>query len=230
MKHLLALLSAGISIAAGSSLACAADLPLMAAPIASLPQQASWTGPYIGADLGYMFGSTAVTDAGVVTETGAATDGFIAGVLGGYNWQIDDTWVAGIEGDISLASVHGNGTAGPTPPPPSTPNSYDLNWAANIRGRVGFLIMPDTLLYGAGGVAFTDLRFTEGDSGTVDLGVVRTGWTIGAGIEHAFTDQLFGRVEYLYANYGNVSYGPPNDTYVVGFTASTVRAGLSLKF
>lgn len=225
MKHLIAVLGAAVSVAAGGSLAHAADLPMMAAPIASVPQQSSWTGPYIGADLGYMFGSTAFTDAGVVIETGAATDGFIGGIYGGYNWQIDDSWVAGIEGDVSLASVHGNGGV---VVPPSTPNSYDLNWAANIRGRIGFLIMPDTLLYGAGGVAFTDLRFTEGSS--LDAGVVRTGWTIGAGIEHAFTDQIFGRVEYLYADYGNVTYGPPKDAYIVGFKASTVRAGLSLKF
>ena len=175
MKHLIAVLGAAVSVAAGGSLANAADLPMMAAPIASVPQQSLWTGPYIGVDLGYMFGSTAVTDPGVVTETGAATDGFIGGIYGGYNWQIDDSWVAGLEGDVSLASVHGNGKAIPTP------NSYDLNWTANIRGRIGFLIMPDTLLYGAGGVAFTDLRFTEGSS--PDVGVVRTGWTIGAGAE-----------------------------------------------
>ena len=226
MKHYVAVLGGAISFAACGSFANAADLPMMAAPIASVPQQSSWTGPYIGADLGYMFGSTAVTDAGVVTETGAATDGFIGGIYGGYNWQIDDSWVAGIEGDVSVAGVHGNGA---TVLGGSTPNSYDLNWAANVRGRIGFLIMPDTLLYGAGGVAFTDLRFTEGGA-SQNLGVVRTGWTIGAGIEHAFTDQIFGRVEYLYADYGNVTYGPSNDAYIVGFKASTVRAGLSLKF
>jgi outer membrane immunogenic protein len=144
MKHLIAVLGAAVSVAAGGSLANAADLPMMAAPIASVPQQSLWTGPYIGADVGYMFGSTAVTDQGVVTETGAATDGFIGGIYGGYNWQIDDSWVAGLEGDVSLASVHGNGNS---TPPQDTPNSYDLNWAANIRGRIGFLIMPDTLLY-----------------------------------------------------------------------------------
>src|SRR5947209_200703 len=125
MKHLFGLLAAGISIAAAGSMANAADLPMMAAPVASTPQQASWTGPYAGVDLGYMFGSTSVVDAGVVTETGAATDGIIGGIFAGYNWQIDETWLAGIEGDLSLASVHGNGTA-----IQATPNSYDLNWAA----------------------------------------------------------------------------------------------------
>jgi len=224
MKHLFGLLAAGISIAAGGTMASAADLPMMAAPVASAPEQASWTGPYVGVDLGYMFGSTSVVDAGVVTETGAATDGIIGGVFGGYNWQVDNNWIAGIEGDISLANVHGNGVI-----IQPTPNSYDLNWAANLRGRVGVLVMPDTLLYAAGGVAFTDLRFTEGGTST-PTGVVRTGWTIGAGVEHAFTDQLFGRVEYLYADYGKVTYGTTPDDYVIGFTASTVRAGLSMKF
>jgi len=205
-------------------LAQAADLPT-AAPVAP-PPSLSWSGPYVGVDLGYMWGSTSVNDTGVVTETGAPTDGIIGGVLAGYNWQIDDVWVAGIEADVSLANVHGTGVAAAAPP-----NSYDLNWAANLRGRIGYLIIPDTLLYAAGGLALTDLRFTEGSSPTPNnLGVTRAGWTIGAGIEHAFSDQLTGRLEYLYADYGSVTYGTPADFYTIGFTANVVRAGLSWKF
>ena len=52
MKHLIAVLGAAVSVAAGGSLANAADLPMMADPIASVPQQSLWTGPYIGADVG----------------------------------------------------------------------------------------------------------------------------------------------------------------------------------
>lgn len=226
MKLALGLVFAGVGIFA-VQLAQAADLP-MAAPMAPVapPPALSWTGPYVGVDLGYMWGSTSVNDNGTVTETGAATNGILGGVLAGYNWQIDDTWVAGIEADASLANVHGTGVA----VPPDLPNSYDLNWTANVRGRIGYLIMPDTLLYGAGGLALTDLRFTEGSSPAPAIGVTRAGWTVGAGIEHAFSDQLTGRLEYLYADYGTVSYGPPNDVYKIGFTANVVRAGLSWKF
>lgn len=227
MKLVLGLVVVGIGIFA-APLAQAADLP-MAAPMAPVvpPPALSWTGPYVGVDLGYMWGSTSVNDTGVVTETGAATNGILGGILAGYNWQIDDVWVAGIEADASLANVHGNGVSIPVP---ATPNSYDLNWAANLRGRIGYLIMPDTLLYAAGGLALTDLRFTEGSSPGQNNGVTRAGWTIGAGIEHAFSDQLTGRLEYLYADYGTVTYGTPADFYTVGFTANVVRAGLSWKF
>ena len=227
MKFALGLVFAVIGIVA-TPVAQAADLPMEAPMVPVAPPPAlSWTGPYVGVDVGYMWGSTSVNDNGVVTETGAATNGILGGVLAGYNWQVNDLWVVGIEADASLANVHGTGTS---TLPPATPNSYDLNWTANVRGRIGYLIMPDTLLYGAGGLALTDLRFTEGSSPAPNLGVTRAGWTVGAGVEHAFSDQLTGRLEYLYADYGTANYGPPNDVYKIGFTANVVRAGLSWKF
>ena len=121
-----------------------------------------------------------------------------------------------------------------TPPHGAVPSSsftYDLNWAANLRGRLGYSVTPTTLLYAAGGLAVTDLRFTEVSTSTNNAGVVRAGWTIGGGIDHAFKSNLVGRLEYLYADYGHVRYNlSPSDWYDVGFTAQTLRAALIWKF
>src|SRR6266581_5974840 len=66
-----------------------------------------------------------------------------------------------------------------------------------------------------------------------------SGWTAGAGIEAAFTDNLTAKIEYLYlklgnslctsnASCGNDPGGPPNDT--VKFSTSMIRLGINYKF
>jgi outer membrane immunogenic protein len=205
----------------------AADLPILLSPIPEVQDTSSWTGPYIGAQLGYMFGSTSVDDTGVIVETNAPTDGFLGGVVGGYNWQLDDTWVVGIEGDASFGSIHGNGrvSTGKT-----ASNSYDLNWTADLRGRIGYLVTSDTLLFAAAGLAWSDLRFIEGQS-SLGGGVIRTGWSVGVGVDHAFTTNLVGKLEVLHADYRTVTYGTvPSDYYKIGFTANVVRGALMWKF
>ena len=50
------------------------------------------------------------------------------------------------------------------------------------------------------------------------------GWTIGAGVDQAFTKNLIGRVEYLYADYGHKNFTvTPASTHNIGFKAQVVR-------
>src|SRR5665213_891202 len=215
-------ISLGLAVAGLASAAHAADLPTSSPAPPTPPPEYTWAGRYFGAHIGYMWGTTSVVDTGVLVEPGAPTDGFIGGLLGGYNWQ-NSAWVYGLEIDGSIAGVHGNGAVA------SSGFTYDLNWAANLRGRLGYSVTPTTLLYAAGGLAVTDVRFTEVSA--IPIGVVRAGWTIGGGVDHAFTSNLVGRLEYLYADYGHVRYNlSPSDWYDVGFTAQTLRAALIWKF
>ncbi len=137
-------------------------------------------------------------------------------------------------------------------------NSYDVRWTSHIRGRLGYAF-GDWLVFGAGGFAVADLSFREGainttfvqlpqsGGGTVpppggagstpapspqnDDGGKYYGWSIGGGIEHAFTANLVGRVEYFYDNYGHKgSVGALGDSYRVSLTGQTVRAALAWKF
>jgi outer membrane immunogenic protein len=184
------------------------------------PMSFNWTGPYVGVDFGGMFGKTRVVDTGFLVEPGASTDGVLGGVLAGFNWQ-DGAWVYGIEGDASWASVSGHGVVSSP-----EPLHYAMHWAANGRLRVGYTVAPETLVFVAGGLAVTDLRFTEIDF----IGKTRWGWTIGAGLEEAFSDCLVGRIEFLYADYGRVTYTQgPFDFYQVNFSAPEVRAALVWK-
>ena len=204
----------------------AADLPVR------LPEPVfTWAGPYVGVHAGYMWGRSHVIDNGVLTENAARTNGGLIGVMAGYNWH-RDAWVFGVEGDVALANVRGRGIA--IPPilvPIVTPNNYSMDWVAHLRGRVGYSVTSTTLLFVAGGIGFTDLRFTPGGGNNQIIGTTRVGWTLGAGIDHAFTSNLIGRLEYLYDDFGTKSYTiAPNDVYTVGFKAQTVRGALIWKF
>jgi opacity protein-like surface antigen len=105
---------------AGASLAEAADLQITKAPPFLPPPPFSWTGFYLGGNVGAGFGTTetsvnvgpaltAVTatpvtaTAPLVSET---FNGFVGGIQAGYNWQAGVV-VLGVEGDLDAAGLQG---------------------------------------------------------------------------------------------------------------------------
>jgi outer membrane immunogenic protein len=56
------------------------------------------------------------------------------------------------------------------------------------------------------------------------------GWTVGAGLEYAFTNNLIGRIEYRYTDYGDETHPP---SIIVPHTddlqTSDVHLGVSYK-
>ena len=129
----------------------------------------------------------------------------------GYNWQFAPLWVVGIEGDVAWADNSKTlagipGTFGPTglgvgPGAAALDSSnVKLGWDASLRGRIGFLITPTWLLYATGGAAWQHVDINASCSGMGGTGnaswcvvardenvsSVKTGWTIGGGIEGAF--------------------------------------------
>jgi outer membrane immunogenic protein len=95
-------------------------------------------------------------------------------------------------------------------------------WDASIRGRLGFLLVPNVLLYGTAGVSWLHVEATSncdatGPDGTcapnAPLGAffsppiianstARPGWTLGAGFEVNLWGRWLVRSEYRYADYG----------------------------
>ena len=215
-----------------SSAASAADIPVKA-PRLPPPVVSMWDGFYGGVHVGYLWGSTRVVEDGVLTDPHAPTEGGVGGVLAGVNRQ-NGAYVFGLEGDFGWA--HARGTGGGTVTPIDLANQYTINWTSYLRARAGYLIDPTTLLFIAGGLALTDFRFQEGDV-RGNLGTVFAGWTIGGGIDHILsasvtnTNQLIGRIEYLYADYGHKIYRTASDEiYDVGLTSHTLRGALILRF
>ena len=217
-------------IAMISSAAVAADLaPQAVEPVAPVVMPLSWTGFYVGAELGYGWGTSPApygfTPGGPYDfqQNGPDQKGFVGGGFVGYNYQIGQ-FVIGAEGDFQYSDIHGddNRSGGDV-------NGLDANWQASARLRLGYAV-DRFLPYITGGVAFlnTDATAPFSSSDTLNL----TGWTIGAGLEYAFTDNIIGRIEYRYSDYGKKEASFPNLGYYEEYHPkhNTVEVGISYKF
>ncbi len=184
--------------------------PAPAAPMEQPPLN-TWSGPYAGVNLGYGF-------SGRVKEPGNTvnTDGFVGGGFLGYNYQMDN-FVAGVEGDIGYGGFKGDNAG--------TEAKGGLN--GSLRGRLGYAVSPDILPYVTAGGAAQSLKVTEG--GVSDKNTL-VGWTAGAGTDIRITDNVFGRVEYRYTDYGNKSFTTGSGTRDVDAHDHRVQFGIGMKF
>lgn len=219
-----------------ASPASAADLRL---PVKAPPPSPifSWTGFYVGAEVGYAWGrdTTAEFLTGTNTFTGLRWDykpkGVLGGVFAGYNYQTGPM-VFGLETDVGLADVKG----GFNDPPLGGAGDTKIDWQGSLRGRLGFAA-DKVLFYGTGGLAYANISHTYRNlvAGSAETtSGFRTGWTVGAGLEMAVTHNFLLRAEYRYSDLGAYRY----DSVVTfpGLTGqqeprfSTVRAGAVYKF
>jgi outer membrane immunogenic protein len=187
-----------LAAAAFASQAQAADLGArrVEVPAAIVAPVFNWTGFYAGLNVGVGIANTnmAVVAPGI---PGSGT-GLVAGGQIGYNHQINN-FVIGVEGDLGYFGVNRGGNAllgGQV--------FWKTSFDASIRARAGVAV-DRTLLYVTGGVAFADIKLTQNfvGGGGATGSQTRVGWTLGAGIEHAVTQNWTVRAEYLYANYGS---------------------------
>ncbi len=203
-------LLATVSIVALSSVVRAADLP------AAMPTKermyvpapvATWDGAYIGVQGGVVRRETSFFEFspfGNFSFDDRKTGG-IAGALLGYNWQ-HGGFVYGLEGDWSWTGTKADHN------PSDFIGSFDTKWLATIRGRAG-LALDSTLLYLTGGAAFGRVDnaapFTVSFGGTFLSGFfqnqTKTGWTVGAGVEHMFGPHWTARAEFRYVDLGKTS-------------------------
>lgn len=187
------------------TVASAADLGArrIAVPAAIVAPVFSWTGFYVGLNAGYGFANTNInsrTD-GFLPGSGG---GFVGGGQIGYNYQINNI-VLGVEGDFGYFGVRRSASV--TDGRVTVGGRWQTNWDASVRARLGVAV-DRTLFYVTGGVAFTDLSARASLTSPVATQSIsashnRVGWTVGAGIEHAFAPNWTARAEYLYANYGS---------------------------
>jgi outer membrane immunogenic protein len=228
--------------------ASAADLPartyVKAPP--EIAAVSSWTGSYAGAAIGWAgyrdnWTTDLIADGTVLGKPAAVgrlglggpnanfnTDGFRGALFAGYNYQINQSVVTGIEADVGLASnnkatlnyIPGTVFGGPGASTPLGDRVTISRGAdASIRARLGYLITPGWLLYTTGGVAFQwesidivcpggaqNSRWCVADR-TANVSTTHVGWTLGAGLEGKLTSNLTGRIEYRYSDLGKWNNG-----------------------
>ena len=224
MKTLLLATTAFFSLAVSAS---AADLPRRTvAPVMTLPAF-TWTGFYVGLHAGYAFGESDIRTSGnaanTIANVGALArppslsfdrHGFIGGGQIGYNMQFGMV-VAGIEADISYTDLSttqnyaspvtfGAALAG-------TRSNFrqDLEYFGTVRARLG-VAFDRALVYATGGLAYGDASYQADfftSAGALQFNGrksdVEIGYTIGGGVEYAFTDNITFKGEYLYYDLGS---------------------------
>jgi outer membrane immunogenic protein len=217
----------GISLSLLATTTFAADAVVEEAVIDVVPGF-TWTGGYVGGQVGYAWGSGGAeqTDGPGFADTDP--DGFIGGVYVGYNYQMPSNIVIGAELDVVYADVDGNGQVFEAPGIPAEAiANQELNWSGAARLRLGYA-MDRFLPYIAGGIAFGDMDFGfASPTESATFSETFTGWTIGAGVEYAFTDNVVGRVEYRYTDFGSEIF---DEDAEVDLSTNEVRFGIAYKF
>lgn len=234
--------------------ASAADLPSRRQAPVYIPPVFTWTGFYAGLNAGYAFnGDNKMKDLNFngyypdsFGTTSKSDDGsFTGGAQVGYNYQMG-SFVIGLEADFNYIdlkresnsySYYTNGLA------------YDqlhgqnkVEWYGTVRPRVGFTPVDRLLVFVTGGLAYGSIKsnasyqdFATGYSLYGSKSDTRAGWTIGAGLEYAVTDNITVKGEYAYVDLGDKSrrwadvYG--NELSTKDSTEfHVVRAGVNYKF
>jgi high affinity Mn2+ porin len=164
-----------------------------------------WTGFYLGGHVGYGDGSLGpgthpLPEQGVFFPP--TITGGVGGYQAGYNRQLSNRVVLGIEADATFT--------GPLDEPRLTPAPFNasIDYTGTLRGRIGYAFaawMP----YLTGGFAWghSHIRVNDGDGAAVSTpGQYHTGWTVGAGAEFAVGGNWSAKLEYDYIDLARRMY------------------------
>lgn len=215
---------------AGIAAAMFYSAPAVAAPTYN------WTGCYIGASAGGMWGK-AETD---FAET--KPNGFIGGGQFGCDYQYPSNWLLGLQGEFNWANAQDRQTVFPVLSIETLDAKVD--WFASATARLGYASGP-WLFYGKAGPAW--VRDKLHDFGSVFISsfdysgsATQTGWTGGAGFEYAFAPNWSTYFEYDFYDFGTKSVGlsgmagviPAASTETISLKQnfSVVKVGINYRF
>jgi outer membrane immunogenic protein len=256
------LLLASAAAAALTGSAVAADLGVRppAPPYIPPPPIFTWTGFYVGVQVGGAWGTGSNLFTGfdpffppngvfLNSNFNGNPSGVIGGGHIGYQYQINQ-WILGIEGDVNGTSLSKTFAAAFPDGTSITANS-SASIQGSIRGKLG-IAWDRWMIYGTGGVAFGGFNTSVNvvNPGFVGIGAVvfppffttgnfsntRVGWTAGGGVQYAVTNNWWIFAEYRYSNFGSIRENFPSVGAGVFFNGNRqiqqnqVQGGISYKF
>ena len=213
---------AGLALLAATVPTRAADLPPILKAPAAAPILLPWTGFYGGPHAGYGWGNKTFID-NFPTPDGeldadASVNGAIFGLQGGYNHQVNNWLVVGVEGDFTWSGVKADFSCFPFG---DQVCSAHPEWFASLAGRIGVASGP-ALFYVKGGGALVEDRISDvatcsGSQPRSRAGItaacgdafisndLRPGWLVGIGVEYLFAPNWSAKIEYDYMDFGSRS-------------------------
>lgn len=153
--------------------------------------------------------------------SGGFDNGSVGGVHIGYDVQSGNLVYGGVF-DLNSADF-GDVQQGRSRTPATYTIARSMDFLGTLRGRAGYLVSPNTLLYGTAGVAFGDVDFSYAQPGSGATTVTsggqdrNIGYAIGLGVENRLSEKVSIGLEYLYVNMGgndfnaNLTGGPFSD-------------------
>ncbi len=210
------------------------------------------------------FGNIALAPSiGLSTMSGGGTinqSGFLGGIQIGYNFQCNSNIIIGFETDIQGADIHGGrggrriGVASLA----GLPNDYvadstslglnqfdaGVSYLGTLRGRLGYLLTQEVMLYGTGGLTYGEAYSSMTQSalenvtynynppgsppipqgystniwtGNGQQSQLLTGWNAGGGVEWMFKNSWTVKFEAIYWDLGKIS----RDTIAYGISGNT---------
>ncbi len=165
----------------------------------------NWAGVYGGLHLGYGTGRARSAD----------IDGFIAGIHGGVNFQIDRVVVGG-ELDLNYAGVDFR----------SFTETFRQKWLGSGRVRLGYAF-ERFLPFVTAGVAYSSATMKAG-GGSATNG--HLGFVVGVGGEMMITDKISSNIQLLHYRFGAENYSVPLGIRNTNIITNEIRIGLNYRF
>lgn len=198
-----AAIASGVLVFPGASFA--ADLPLKARVAKTVYD---WTGFYVGGHFGYgdaSFGpgTNPLPEQGVVLPHSAT--GFSGGYQLGYNRQLANRVVLGIEADATFTGPRDIVAHERSPAPFNT----TIDYVGTVRGRIGYAFdrfMPFVTGGFAWGHTHINVNDADGVSELLPVGKYQAGWTAGLGLEYAVSGNWTAKAEYEYVDLSRKTY------------------------
>jgi opacity protein-like surface antigen len=171
---------------------------------------------------------------------GGDMTGSMVDLFAGYNWRAGNFVIGGqVEGtvfsDVALKPIGTeaftsvnttNGVVTQTSSGIGTEeNNQQLRSMVGVIGRAGYLVTPNVLLYGLGGLELGHFTYPDGDDRFGGKnGKWVAGYTVGAGGEVKLTDNwsLRGEYRYLHFDFNRNEADSSSSAFVQGATSGTI--------
>ncbi|MFD1704306.1 outer membrane protein [Methylopila henanensis] len=198
--------AAAAALLVSAASAVAADLPAYEEPAVVAVPSFTWTGFYVGANAGYIWGDHDIRTRGKDAATrlnvqnrlrppslGIDGDGWTVGGQLGYNVQLDNSPIVfGVEADFNYTDIDETARYAIPPLAPALGTirssfSQELEYLGTVRGRLGYAF-DRVLVYGTGGLAYgkvkTSARFNNnltpaGAGGALGFSDSKSDWEVG---------------------------------------------------
>jgi outer membrane immunogenic protein len=236
---LLASAAACAAPAAADNLLSVRQPPAAQPAPATPPYVPGWTGFHLGIHGGGAWDHASI-DSPLLDSLGmrvpdAKARGSIVGGQAGYNWQYGPV-VGGVEVDFSGADIATSSiiTLGGAP----VTRNLKTDQLASARGRLGYLLWSNWLVYGTAGIGWSHTRIERNFNAvsTSTNFLDEFGWVAGAGLEYKLFEHLLLRAEYLHYDFGENTYSvqSPVITPIINTNIAqrvdVFRGGISYKF